>query len=80
MRADLLLDARLLQHPPQIGPRRLGGHRLLARRAGEYELPTGRVLPGLAERQIDPLVAQQRVLAGFERQHAVIRVCLNKRC
>ena len=39
VRADLLVDARLLQHPPQVSPRRLRRHRLLARRAGEHELP-----------------------------------------
>ena len=27
--------SRLPQHPPQVGPRRLGRHRLLDRRAGE---------------------------------------------
>ena len=34
VRADLLVDAGLLEHPPPGGPRRLGGHRLLPRRTG----------------------------------------------
>ena len=35
VRAEFLLDPRLLQHPPPVGAGRLGGHRLLAKRAGE---------------------------------------------
>ena len=35
VRADLLVDPGLVQHPPQVGASRLGGHRLLAHRAGE---------------------------------------------
>ena len=41
VQADLLVDAGLLQHPPQIGAGRLRGHRLLARRAGGLTRPGG---------------------------------------
>jgi hypothetical protein len=40
VRADLLVDPRLPQHPPQVGPRRLGRGRRLAR--GPWRTPTRR--------------------------------------
>ena len=50
VRADLLVDAGFLEHPPQVGPRRLRKHRLLSRRAGEHEPALGLVLQPEAER------------------------------
>ena len=44
VRADLLVDPGLLQHPPQVGPGRLRRHRFLPRRAGEHELAPGAIL------------------------------------
>ncbi len=44
VRADLLVDARLVQHPPQVGAGRLGGDRLLPRRPREHALATQLIL------------------------------------
>jgi hypothetical protein len=40
VRADLLVDTDLLQHPPQVGPRRLRGHRFFPLSRGMFKQTT----------------------------------------
>ena len=59
---NLLVNTRFLEHPAQVGPRRLRGHRLLTHRPGEHKRPTRLVFDPEAE--------------GFGQRHQPLLVAL----